>query len=210
MMTKIRTLVVDDEPLAREGITTMLAQDNEIELVGTCGDGQSAVNAIRTQRPDLVFLDIQMPKRDGFEVLAELKPEERPTVIFITAYDKYAIKAFELCAIDYLLKPFRDARFFAALTKAKNEIRQHRTTELNQKVEQLLGYMQELAGTKGPAAAAEPVDRVVLKTGSDIHFLKAADIIWVESQADFIKVHTTGAAQLVRETLQSLEDRLDA
>ncbi len=215
MTAKIRTLVVDDEPLARDGIMTMLAQDPEIDLVGSCGDGQSAVTAIRTQRPDLVFLDIQMPKRDGFEVLAELKPDERPTVIFITAYDKYAIKAFELCAIDYLLKPFRDARFFSALTRAKKEIRQNRASDLGEKVQQLLGYVQELtkgAGATAPASAqggSESTDRVVLKTGSDIHFIRAADIIWVESQADFIKVHTTGPAQLVRETLQSLEERLD-
>jgi two-component system LytT family response regulator len=215
MPEKIRTLVVDDEPLAREGIMTMLMQDPEIELVGSCGDGLSAINAIRAQRPDLVFLDIQMPKRDGFEVLAELKREERPTVIFITAYDKYAIRAFELSAIDYLLKPFRDARFFAALARAKKEIRQSRAVELDQKVEQLLRHMQELTKGVPPtaapsgAASADPSDRVVLKTGSDIHFIRAADIIWVESQADFIKVHTTGAGQLVRETLQSLEERLD-
>jgi two-component system LytT family response regulator len=214
-MAKIRTLVVDDEPLARDGILTMLAQDPEVELVGSCSDGQSAVTTIRAQRPDLVFLDIQMPKRDGFEVLAELKPEERPTVIFITAYDQYAINAFEFCAIDYLLKPFRDSRFFAALAKAKKEIRQNRDSDLGEKVQQLLGYMQGLTKGTGPAPGApapvigEPTDRVVLKTGSDIHFLRAADIIWVESQADFIKVHTTGSAQLVRETLQSLEDRLD-
>ena len=215
MIAKIRTLVVDDEPLARDGVTTMLAQDAEIELIGCCGDGQSAVNAIRAQRPDLVFLDIQMPKWDGFEVLAELAPAERPKVIFITAYDKYAIKAFELCAIDYLLKPFRDARFFAALSRAKREIRQNRASELGDKMQQLLGYVQELAKGGAPAlqgavpGGGESADRVVLKTGSDIHFIRAADIIWVESQADFIKVHTTGTAQLVRETLQSLEGRLD-
>lgn len=213
-MKRIRTLVVDDEPLAREGIMAMLAQDPEVELIGTCADGQSALNAIRAQRPDLVFLDVQMPKRDGFEVLAELKREERPIVIFVTAYDKYAIRAFDLCAIDYLLKPFRDARFTAALNRAKSEIRQSRAVELGKKVEQLLGYMQEMsrlgAASPGvPAPASEPTDRVVLKTGSDIHFVRAADIIWVESQADFIKVHTIGAAQLVREPLQSLEDRLD-
>ena len=214
MTSKIRTLVVDDEPLAREGIVTMLALDSEVEVIGTCADGHSAVNAIRAQKPDLVFLDIQMPKRDGFEVLAELKREERPMVIFITAYDKYAIRAFELSAIDYLLKPFRDARFLAALAKAKKEIRQARSNDLGQKVEQLLGYMQEMAAAKSPAVPAakqtDSTDRVVLKTGSDILFLRTTDIIWVESQADFIKVHTTGAALLVRATLQSLEDRLDA
>ena len=212
---RIRVLVVDDEPLARDGIMTLLAQDPEIEIAGSCGDGQSAVGAIRTHRPDLVFLDIQMPKKDGFEVLAELKRDERPTVIFITAYDKYAIRAFELSALDYLLKPFRDSRFFSALSRAKKEIRQARSSELGDKVDQLLGYMRTLqqgAGSATPvpvAAPGEATDRVVLKTGSDIHFVRAADIVWVESQADFIKVHTTGPAQLVRETLQSLEGRLD-
>ncbi len=212
---RIRVLVVDDEPLARDGIMTLLAQDPDIEILGSCGDGQSALTAIRAQRPDLVFLDIQMPKKDGFEVLADLKRDERPTVVFITAYDKYAIRAFELCALDYLLKPFRDARFFSALSRAKKEIRQARATDLGQKVDQLLGHMRALnpgAAPVAPAAVASPgesSDRVVLKTGSDIHFVRAADIIWVESQADFIKVHTTGPAQLVRETLQSLEERLD-
>ncbi|MDB6113492.1 MAG: Two component transcriptional regulator, LytTR family [Lacunisphaera sp.] len=216
-MNKIRTLIVDDEPLAREGVMAMLAADPEIEVVGTCGDGQSAVVAIRSLQPDLVFLDVQMPKRDGFEVLADLKREERPVVIFVTAYDKYAIKAFDIHAIDYLLKPFRDARFVAALTRAKREIQQSRVLGIGQKVEQLLSYVHEViqkgdiprpAGTP-IALAAEPADRVVLKTGSDLHFIKTADIIWVESQADFVKVHTTGSAQLVRETLQSLEQRVD-
>lgn len=212
---RIRVLVVDDEPLARDGIMTLLAQDPDIEILGSCGDGQSALTAIRAQRPDLVFLDIQMPKKDGFEVLADLKRDERPTVVFITAYDKYAIRAFELCALDYLLKPFRDARFFSALSRAKKEIRQARATDLGQKVDLLLGHMRALnpgAAPAAPTAVASPgetSDRVVLKTGSDIHFVRAADIIWVESQADFIKVHTTGPAQLVRETLQSLEERLD-
>lgn len=213
MTSKIRTLVVDDEPLAREGVIAMLALDPEVEVIGTCADGQSAMNAIRSQRPDLVFLDIQMPKQDGFEVLAGLRREERPMVIFTTAYDKYAIHAFELSAVDYLLKPFRDSRFLTALAKAKREIRQARSNDLNEKVEQLLAYMQELARSKAPPGMApaheETSDRVVLKTGSDIVFLRAADIVWVESQADFIKVHTTGPSQLVRETLQNLEERLD-
>jgi two-component system LytT family response regulator len=154
-----------------------------------------------------------MPKRDGFEVLAELKPSERPHVIFVTAYDKYAIKAFESCAVDYLLKPFRDNRFVAALARAKEEIHKNRVMDMGRKVEELLGQMHAMVKTGAtPPAAVEPADRtdrVVLKTGSDLHFIKTADIIWVESQADFVKVHTTGAAQLVRETLQSLEQRVD-
>jgi two-component system LytT family response regulator len=216
-MKKIRTLVVDDEPLARDGVLAMLKNDPEIEVIGTCVDGQAALSAIRAQRPDLVFLDVQMPRRDGFAVLAELKPEERPAIIFVTAYDQYAIRAFEICAIDYLLKPFRDVRFAAALARAKAGIRQARESDMSRKMEQLMEYMREATGKGGAVPAegsaptgGEPSDRVVLKTGNDLHFIRTADIIWVESQADFVKVHTTGAAQLVRETLQNLEQRIPA
>ena len=215
-MKKIRVLIVDDEPLAREGIAAMLQGDAEVEIIGTCADGQTALTAIRTQRPDLVFLDVQMPKRDGFAVLAELKPEERPAIIFVTAYDQYAIQAFEICAIDYLLKPFRDARFAAALARAKTSIRQAREGDVGRRMEELLEHMRATLN-RGPerslpaeTGGSEASDRVVLKSGSDLHFVRKADIIWVESQADFIKVHTTGAAQLVRETLQSFEDRIPA
>lgn len=190
----------------------MLEGDHEIEVTGTCADGQAALAAIRSGRPDLVFLDVQMPKLNGLEVLSALRQEERPVVIFVTAYDKFAIQAFELCAVDYLLKPYRDARFAAALAKAKRQIAQARSDDMGQKVEQLLGYVQQMvrAGEKPTAVLVpEPGDRVVLKAGSDLHFIRTSDIIWVESQADFIKVHTTGAARLVRETLQNLQDRVD-
>ena len=210
-MRKIRTLIVDDERLAREGVSAMLRQDAEVEIIDNCADGQSAMATIRERRPDLVFLDVQMPRGDGFEVMATLKDEERPVVIFITAYDKYAIQAFEHCAMDYLLKPFGDARFAAALARAKEQIR---NKDAGSRMEKLLEYVQEtLRPSAEPRAAASPVaepsDRVVLKTGSDLHFIRTADIIWVESQSDFVKVHTTGSAQLVRETLQSLEQRVD-
>jgi two-component system, LytTR family, response regulator len=216
-MKKIRVLIVDDEPLAREGIAAMVQGDSELEVIGMCADGQAALTAIRAQRPDLVFLDVQMPKRDGFAVLAELKPEERPAIIFVTAYDQYAVQAFEICAIDYLLKPFRDARFAAALARAKTSIRQARAGDVGRRMEDLLEHMRATLGTAAaerplPAEASggEASDRVVLKSGSDLHFVRKADIIWVESQADFIKVHTTGAAQLVRETLTSFEARIPA
>ncbi len=213
-MKKIRTLIVDDEPLAREGLAVLLAADPTVEVVGTCADGLSAVAAIRAQAPDLVFLDVQMPKLDGFQVLAELKPKERPVVIFVTAYDEYAVRAFECSAVDYLLKPFRDSRFAAAMLRARHEIRQARTADLDQRVEQLLGYVRDLTRDGQPEAAAPPApeyaDRIVLKTGSDLHFIKTQDVIWIEAQGDFVKVQTTGQAQLVRETLQSMTDKLDA
>ena len=215
-MKKIRTLIVDDEPLAREGLESLLGQDAEIELVGFCADGQSAVEAIRARSPDLVFLDIQMPKRDGFGVLAELKPAERPVVVFATAYDQHAIKAFEVCAIDYLLKPFSDSRFSAALRRAKEEVRKSRTSNLSQQVEQLLEHVRDL-DAKRPAASESPptpapdyADRIVLKADGALHFIKTRDVIWIEAQGDFVKVQTQGKTQLVRETLQSMEHKLDA
>lgn len=216
-MKKIRTLIVDDEPLAREGLQTLLDQDAEIEVVGTCADGQSALEAIRARSPDLVFLDIQMPKRDGFGVLAELKPAERPIVVFATAYDQHAIKAFEVCAIDYLLKPFSDARFATALRRAKEEVRKAQTSNLSHQVEQLLEHVRDLDGKRGPAAVEAPpapgpdyADRIVLKADGALHFIKTRDVIWIEAQGDFVKVQTQGKTQLVRETLQSMEHKLDA
>jgi len=215
-MKKIRVLVVDDEPLAREGVLAMIQNDSELDVLGVATDGQLALQMIRAQRPDLVFLDVQMPKRDGFAVLAELKAEERPAIIFVTAYDQYAIRAFEICAIDYLLKPFRDARFAAALARAKAGIRQTREGDVGRRMEQLLEHMRATLGSRpersseADSAGGEAADRVVLKSGSDLHFVRTADIVWVESQADFIKVHTTGAAQLVRETLQNFEQRVPA
>ncbi len=217
-MKKIRTLIVDDEPLAREGLETMLKPDPEIELVGTCADGQSAVEAIRARAPDLVFLDVQMPKRDGFGVLAELKPAERPMVVFVTAYDQHAIRAFEVSAVDYLLKPYSDARFAAALARAKEEIRKARTSNLSRQVEHLLEQVRGLeakpGGTAGADAPAGPApdyaDRIVLKADGALHFIKTRDVIWIEAQGDFVKVQTHGKTQLVRETLQSMERKLDA
>lgn len=215
-MKKIRTLVVDDELLARDGILAMLENDPEIDVIGTCADGQSATAEIRARQPDLVFLDVQMPKRDGFGVLNELKAGERPAVVFVTAYDQYAIRAFDVCAIDYVLKPFRDARFASALARAKAGIRQAREGELGRQLEQLLEHLRAPQTPQGrragepEATAGEKEDRVVLKSGSDLHLVRPADIIWVESQADFINVHTTGGAQLVRETLQNFEQRVPA
>lgn len=218
-MKKISTLIVDDEPLAREGLETVLKPDPELDVIGVCGDGQTAVDVIRARRPDLVFLDVQMPKRDGFGVLAELKPEERPFVIFVTAYDHHAIRAFEVNAVDYLLKPFGDARISAALSRAKNEIRKQRTASLTQQVEQLLGTVRELASdpTQGDVPSSPPkvqtsdeADRIVLKADGALHFIKTRDIIWIEAQGDFVKVQTLGKTQLVRETMQSMEEKLDA
>ena len=158
----------------------------------------------------------ELPKRDGFGVLAELKPTERPVVVFATAYDQHAIRAFEVSAVDYLLKPFTDSRFAAALARAKEEIRKARTSHLTQQVEQLLQHVRDLSSDPAPAAvtpsspAPDYVDRIVLKADGALHFIKTRDVIWIEAQGDFVKVQTQGKTQLVRETLQSMERKLDA
>ncbi len=209
---KIRTLIVDDEPLARAGLALLLERDPDVELVGQCGDGAAAIQSIRRDRPELVFLDVQMPKRDGFEVLADLSPAERPTVVFVTAYDQYAIRAFEACAIDYLLKPFSDARFQQALARAKAALTAARAADIGAKVEALLTHVRTLTGTPAaaaPAPAPEYADRIVVKSSGDLHFVKASDVLWLEAQGDFVKVQTVEQPQLVRETLQSMERKLD-
>ena len=213
-MKKIRTLIVDDEPLAREGLQSLLEHDAEIELIGTASDGQSALEAIQTRSPDLVFLDVQMPKRDGFGVLAELKPAERPVVVFATAYDQHAIRAFEFSAVDYLLKPFSDTRFSAALGRAKEEVRRGRTSDLSMQVQRLLDHVRELEPNSAvtpepPPPPPDYADRIVLKADGALHFIKTRDVIWIEAQGDFVKVQTQGKTQLVRETLQSMEHKLD-
>ena len=184
---KIRTLIVDDEPLARERLRTLLSAEADIEVIGERGDGPGAVEAIRRDAPDLVFLDVQIPEIDGFGVIERIGIEHAPVVVFVTAYDQYAIRAFEISAIDYVLKPFRDTRFAAALAKAKADIRRQREGGLERRMEQLLEYMQTALGARAErpvaapeAPAGEPTDRVVLKSGSDLHFVRTADIIWVE------------------------------
>ena len=165
---KIRTLIVDDEPLAREGVAALCAADAEIEIIGQCADGAAAVQTIRREHPDLLFLDVQMPKRDGFEVLEGLPGSERPVVVFVTAHDQYAIHAFEACAVDYLLKPFSDKRFQQALTRAKNEVRQSRAQDVNRRLEELLACVAELRHGAPVATAAptpEYAERIVVKAG---------------------------------------------
>jgi two-component system, LytTR family, response regulator len=210
---KIRTLIIDDEPLAREGVAVLCAADPEIEVIGQCSDGAAAVQSIRREHPDLVFLDVQMPKRDGFEVLEALAAPERPVVVFVTAYDQYAIRAFEACAVDYLLKPFTDKRFQQALVRAKNELRRNRTQEVDRRLEELLVRVNELR--QGAPAATTPAkpeyaERIVVKASGDLHFIKTSDVLWIEAQGDFVKVQTLEQPQLVRETLQTMEQKLDA
>jgi two-component system LytT family response regulator len=197
---KIRTLIVDDEPLGRERIRTLLGDDAEIEVVGECSDGKQAVAAIERIGPDLVYLDVQMPEMDGFAVLDSIASERMPAIIFVTAYDRYAVQAFEVHALDYLLKSFDRERFHAALRRAKEQIRGSREVLWN---ERLTGLLEDLQ------ARQKHLTRLVIRSAGRIFFLRVEEIDWLEAADNYVRIHVGRESHLVRETLQSLEGRLD-
>jgi two-component system LytT family response regulator len=196
---KIRTLIVDDEPLARQRLRKLLEADPDIAILGECGDGQDAVAQLQRLRPDLVFLDVQMPVLDGFGVLQSLQAlagQPLPVVIFVTAHDRYALKAFEVHALDYLLKPFDKTRFTAALERAKVQVRQGNAALLNERLHEMLERRP------GP-------ERLVVKSGGRIYFVRIEDIDWVEAAGNYVRLHVGKEEHLLRETLGALEQRLD-
>lgn len=197
---KIRALIVDDEPLGRERIRTLLREDAEVEVVGECVDGRQAIAAVERLKPDLLFLDVQMPEMDGFAVVDAMAAQHMPAIIFVTAYDRYAVQAFEVHALDYLLKSFDRERFQSAVARAKQEIRRSREGALN---ERLAGLLEDLESRKPRAT------RVVIKSAGRIFFLPVEEIDWVEAADNYVRIHAGAEAHLVRETLQSLEGRLD-
>ncbi|RKG92364.1 LytR/AlgR family response regulator transcription factor [Corallococcus terminator] len=209
----IRTLIVDDEPLAREGLRLLLATDPEILVVGEAGNGPDAVRLIREQRPDLVLLDVQMPELNGFEVLARLGPDEVPAIIFVTAYDQYALRAFDIHALDYLLKPFRDDRFHDAIGRAKAQIRLTRMSDLSQRLMSVLSTYGERDGTPAPATPSTPTEswvrRLAIRDTGRVVFLDVDEIEYIEAADYYVQIHAGGKAYLHRETMQSLEARLD-
>lgn len=209
-MKKIKVLIVDDEPLAQQGVALMIQNDPELEILGTCSDGLSSLEAIRTQRPDLVFLDAQMPQLGGIEVYRQLAPAERPAVIFITAHADYAVQAFEMCAVDYLLKPFRDTRFHAAVGRAKEQIRRSDYHEVQRRMTALLDQLRRMEGEPAaPRAELPATSRLVFKVAGEHLFLEPADLAWIEAQGELVKLCVKGAHHFVREPLHVVEKRLD-
>lgn len=196
---QIRALVIDDEPLAREMIREMLEGDSEVEVVAECASGAEAVAAIKSLSPDLIFLDIQMPELGGFEVLAALNGH-RPYVIFATAYDQYAVRAFEVHAFDYLLKPFDQERFDVAWQRAKAQIKLDRNGDRDQHI---LSLLEELRS--GPRY----LERLVIKSGGRVFFLNIHDIQCIEAQGNYVCVYDTAKHYLLRETISGLEEQLD-
>lgn len=198
--TRIRALVIDDEPLARDMIREMLASDSEVEIIAECANGKEAVEAIKSLTPDLIFLDIQMPELGGFEVLESLDEKHSPYVIFATAYDQYAVRAFEVHAFDYLLKPFDQERFDAAWQRAKAQIKVDRTGERDRHI---LALLEELK------AGPRYLERLVVKTGGRVFFLDVDDIHCIEAEGNYVRVHDEAKHYLLRETISGLEEQLD-
>ena len=189
----IRTLIVDDEPLAREGLRVRLSRESDVDIVGEAIDGDSAIEAIHALTPDLVFLDVQMPGLGGFDVLERVSGTHLPVVIFVTAYDQYALKAFDVHALDYLLKPIDDERFDVAVARARRRI-----TE------------RTAAGRQLAAVLAEVRDRrILIKDRGKVIIVNEADVDWIEAEGDYVRVHTGGRGHLLRETMAAMAERLD-
>jgi two-component system, LytTR family, response regulator len=211
MTNPIRVLIADDEPAARRTIQLLLAGDSDFQVLGECTDGFQTLEAIQRLHPDLVFLDVQMPRRDGFEVLARLPPGSVPLIVFVTAFDEYTLRAFDVHAADYLLKPFSDHRFRAAVAHVKERLRQRSAADL----ERLLVLVRELGqvasspgGWPGAFAGPSTPDRIAIHTGQGVVMLALEDVEWIEARGDYVRVHSTGRVDLVRETISGFEQRL--
>jgi two-component system LytT family response regulator len=201
----VRALIVDDEPLARQRLRTLLKGESDIEVVGECSNGHEAVAAVLELHPDLLFLDVQMPVLDGFGVLEALGTEQLPAVIFVTAYDTYAIRAFEVNALDYLLKPFDRDRFRKALQRARDMISKEPPSYTG---EQLGALLVESHPERGTAAGRPPIDRLVIKSSGRVFFLRTEEIDWIEAAGNYLRLHVGNEMHLLRDTMNNLEARL--
>jgi two-component system, LytTR family, response regulator len=199
-VTSLRILIVDDEPLAREGIRQLLATESDVTVVGEYADGVAAVEAILRHAPDLVFLDVQMPVMDGFGVLEAVGPAQMPAVIFVTAYDAFAVRAFDVHALDYLLKPLDPDRFRQAMTRARSGGTAQSVSALGERLAALL----EHAG-----AGKRYLERIAVKEGGKITIVRTRDIDWIEAEGDYICVHALGRKHLVRNRISALELQCD-
>lgn len=207
---RMTTVIVDDERPARRNLAFLLQAEPDIELVAECANGLEAIRAVNEHRPDLMFLDIQMPQVTGFDVLRRLDDAHMPTVIFVTAYDAFAVQAFEVNALDYLLKPFDDARFRQALDRARTRIRGHRQEEDVTLMRRLLTRLEAGAAqaSHAPVPKPEPLTRFMVKSGERLFFLAVADVAWLSSAGNYVALHSGGKEYLVRGTLTETASRL--
>ena len=207
MVEKIRTLIVDDEPLARRNLRLLLEKDPQIEIIDECRNGLEAVEAVNSFSPDLIFLDIQMPEMDGFDVLAKVGAEQIQAIIFVTAFDQYALKAFEVHALDYLLKPFDDARFQRALAQAKSQIEQRALNKISGKLLALLEDRESRRVQRPPRKTY--LTRLMVKLASRVILLKVNEIDWIEADGNYAKLHVGRKSHLLREKMHDLEAQLN-
>lgn len=211
----VRVVIVDDEPAAREGLRHLLSADPDVSVIGECANGREALTEIRRAAPDVLFLDVQMPGLDGFGVLRELGPDRVPVVVFVTAYDQYALHAFDVHAIDYLLKPFSDERFHEALARAKAHVRHGRLGELGRRLAALVAELEQPAPPSQAELPAPPrehdayLDRLVIKSGGRVTLLRVTDIDWIDADGDYVRIHVGRQWHLLRETMKHLESQLD-
>lgn len=195
----LRALIVDDEALARTALLRLLKHEHDISIIGQCGDGESAVHSIRQLRPDLVFLDVQMPEMDGFQVVEAIGPERMPVTIFVTAFDRYAIRAFDSNAVDYLLKPFAADRLGRALARARDRWLGRQDKDAAQRLFTLLDSRIQ----------SDYAQRLTVASSGRILFVLVADIDWIEAEGNYARLHVSRKTYDVRETLQALMEKLD-
>lgn len=200
----MKVLIVDDEPLARDRVREFLKGEAGVEVVGECGNGREAIAAVRTHAPDLVFLDVQMPGMSGFEVLEAARGERMPFVIFVTAYDHHALRAFEYHALDYLLKPFDRERFRRALAYAREQTRRDaRDDGGDNQGGRVLALLEELK------RGASHLDWLTIRSGERTVVLRAADVEWIEAEGNYVRLNAAGGSHMLRETINNLEAQLD-
>ncbi len=202
----LRLLVADDEPMARQRVRRILEAETETVIVGEASDGSEAVQLIRQHDPDVVFLDIRMPRMNGFEVIERIGPGRMPLVVFITAYDDHAVDAFEVNAVDYVLKPFDPNRLRAALGRARSRLSEENDAERGRRVSALLRDLEERAAGGTPA---DRPDRIAVKSRGRISFVRVEDIDWVEAAGNYVRLHVGDDTRLIRQTLTAIEERLD-
>lgn len=210
MSASLRVLIADDEPLARQRLRRLIRREPEVEVVAECGDGPATVAGLRTHAPDLLFLDVQMPELDGFAVLRAIPADRLPVTIFVTAYDRYALQAFEARALDYLLKPYTEARFRAAFERARGAVLGPEPGErarLLLLLEQIRLEQRDLRAVS--AAEPPPADRLLVREEGRVRVLAASEVDWIEAARNTVRLHVGAAVHVLREPLSALETRLD-
>jgi two-component system LytT family response regulator len=200
---RLRTVIVDDEDLARRGIRALLARDADVEVIAECSNAREAIEVIREHAPDLVFLDVQMPGKSGFDVIDAIGLNDRPHIVFVTAFDEFAIRAFEVNALDYLLKPVKEQRFEMALRRAREALASARDGSVGRRLEQLAADL----GRPAHSDAIYATDRIPVKTGGRVMVIRIADVDWVKAEHDYVSLYVGSKSWLVRETISSIEAR---